>query len=220
MTGKRAPMKKVGSYSKLSKKTRKKVTEKASVESDKSTGKKKAVRKKVGSGQRGAPVFPTDAIWEGRLDEVKSYVRLGGDINARPPGYENTLLIDAIRAGRNALFDWLLECGANPNGIDYAGTSALQHAAESGVPHFVQQLLERSASIHHADPGGLTALYSAALCDRTSAGPKDLPAPQEAHVIELLLEAGANPSVRDNAKRQPCDFIRDSRNQDGRELLT
>jgi hypothetical protein len=169
----------------------------------------------------GSPAFPSDAITEGRLAEVRAYLAAGGDIDARPPGAMYSLLAEAVTCGNEKLVKELLTKGANPNALSATKTSPLQEAAELGLDGVVEALLGHGALASYRDPGGRTALHAAALCCRVPGKSewRRLPPPKKGRVIELLLRSGVDPLQKDNGGRTARFFLHDCPNREGLDLL-
>ncbi|MDD9895950.1 MAG: ankyrin repeat domain-containing protein [Gammaproteobacteria bacterium] len=93
-----------------------------------------------------------------------------------------TPLIDAARNQDSGLLTRLLADGADPNGSQADGATALHWAAYRVDHDLARLLIEAGADVNAANRLNATALYLAA-----KAG--------DAGLISLLLEAGANPNV-------------------------
>ncbi len=109
---------------------------------------------------------------------------------------ETPLMLAAVR-GYAALVNTLLEQGAQPN---RAGWTALHYAAShtgDTALHILQQLLEHSAYIDAESPNGTTPLMMAARYGLSDA-------------VALLLEAGADPSLKNQQGLTAVDFAREA----------
>ncbi|MGC4066406.1 MAG: ankyrin repeat domain-containing protein [Polyangiaceae bacterium] len=168
-----------------------------------------------------APGFPYFAIIEGRTKDVRAYLAAGGDINAVPKGAMGSLLEDAVGVANLKLVKELLGKGADPNVLGVTKSSPLQKASELGLDEIVDVLLKHGADATYRDPRGQTALHLAGLSERLpSSGPvSSLPLPKKGRVIRLLLDAGADPRIKDNAARTARFFVQSSSNHEGLELL-
>lgn len=80
----------------------------------------------------------------------------------------------------------LLERGSSPNEADHEGWTALHASATRGHAEVVEALLIAGADVDRTAQGSVTALWNAAG-----------PTPSTA-CVRLLLEAGANPNVKDS----------------------
>jgi len=88
----------------------------------------------------------------------------------------------------------LLDAGADANAVAPDGKTALMwHASESEIAAL---LIERGADVHATDDDGQSALHIAATWG-------------EPESVKLLLAAGADPALEDNAGKTPIDCIPD-----------
>lgn len=85
-----------------------------------------------------------------------------------------------------ALFDWLLDHGADPNVRDQSGKTTLHKAVfhDSEDHRILRALLKRGADVNRKDDHGETPLHLAASLSRAAS-------------VEALLAAGADPNGRD-----------------------
>lgn len=131
-----------------------------------------------------------------------------------------TLLIQAVRCGRQDMVDFLLARRPDVNAADDSGKSALMYAV--GEPHLVEQLLEAGASPNAMDDAGSTPLLLAvqeraekscallldhgALPDRAgehAQTPLFAAVSMGLDVCDLLLCHGADPESTDSAGDTP-----------------
>jgi cytohesin len=122
------------------------------------------------------------AAFFGDLDEVKSYLAAGGDINAQDPSLL-TLLNCATGGGHAAVARFLINKGANINLQGHHGWTPLHWAAVRGYTEIVRILLDKGADITSRDMLGLTPLYWAA-----HGGRRD--------IVEMLLAKGADVNAK------------------------
>ena len=122
---------------------------------------------------KGLPNSPVHvAAFFGDIDEVKSYLDGGGDINEYSPnGF--MLLLCAINGGRTEVAELLIKKGANTNQICSAGGTALGFAAWKRRTEIARMLLDNGAEATNGD------LNAAA-----SSGQKD--------ILEMLIAKGAD----------------------------
>jgi ankyrin repeat protein len=122
---------------------------------------------------KGLPNSPVHvAAFFGDINEVKSYLDGGGDINEYSPnGF--MLLLCAINGGRTEVAELLIKKGANTNRICFEGGSALEYAAWKGRTGIARMLLDNGAEATNG------ALHAA-----VSSGRKD--------ILEMLIAKGAD----------------------------
>ena len=111
------------------------------------------------------------------------------DIEARAPNGDTALMVAAYKKEKEIVAA-LLEKGAEPN---RPGWTALHYAAASGSLDIVRMLLEKSAYIDASAPNRTTPLMMAAGAGQTA-------------VIKLLIEEGADQSIRNDAGLTARDF--------------
>ncbi|CBZ30817.1 putative ankyrin repeat protein [Leishmania mexicana MHOM/GT/2001/U1103] len=122
-----------------------------------------------------------------------SSTRSSRDATSRRESPAETIY-DACRRGNAERFMTYVQKGGCLSECDDQKLTLLHHAAFSGNNAFVKAILDRSdtqqVNIDAADCEGWTPLHYAA--DRG-----------HAHVVEALLDEGANVNARDTAKRTP-----------------
>lgn len=108
-------------------------------------------------------------------------------IDADTPGSDgSTLLMAAIRQGRTASVEALLEGGADPNRVDARGDTPVHAAAFSGKAALLRAVLAHGGDPNARNPyTGVTPLVQALLSP-------------DARQYEVLLDAGADPGIADN----------------------
>jgi ankyrin repeat protein len=157
----------------------------------------------------------TALMWaaaEGHTDVVKLLLARGADPalastastkpERRPPGGMTALLF-AARQGRIEAVRALLDGGADINQAGADNTSPLLIAIVNGHYELASLLLERGANPNVADANGRTPLYAA--IDLRNVQWSQAPAPelpQATHLamIEQLVAAGADPSIKMTGK--------------------
>lgn len=129
-----------------------------------------------------------------RRDDVVSSLRHAAGIPNRT-GY--AALAVAARFGDEAAVTNLLQAGANPD-VEVSGhrqETPLMEAARDGYPVIGQRLVRAGARIDHVDSEGATALMWAVREGETD-------------YARALLDAGANPALRDRAGDTALDIAR------------
>ena len=101
----------------------------------------------------------------------------------------------AAQAGDMNVFQAVLASGADIDGRDGRGWTALMHAVNKGYLLLIEPLLEAGADPDIRAPDGATALFMAAALGHSE-------------IIALLMKAGADVSVRDPAGKTASDVAR------------
>ena len=120
----------------------------------------------------------------------------GADPNVTAQG-GTTPLHDAVIYASVDVVRLLLDAGAAPNPLDEIGLTPLLRAAREGGASLIRVLLEHGADANAVDPDGRTPLHVAARHNPLSA------------VSALLLDAGADPAMRDQHGNTACDMLND-----------
>ena len=119
------------------------------------------------------------AASDGDLQQIKTWVEGGGDVNVASTDGGVTMLHHAAGGGHTEMAKYLLEKGAD---VTLKGTGCgtpLQWAARGGHVETARLILRHGADVNDTGPNNSTALHSAA---------------GEGHVkmVEFLLSKGAN----------------------------
>ena len=101
-----------------------------------------------------------------------------------------TALRMAMRSRKYELFDQLIESGANIKAIDEEGKTNLMYAVEISDIVMVRKMIEEGIQINARNKQGLTALMIAA----------QNPNPGMLEIMNLLLQARADPNIPDEQK--------------------
>ncbi|HEY8555376.1 MAG TPA: ankyrin repeat domain-containing protein [Burkholderiales bacterium] len=130
------------------------------------------------------------AATAGDADAVALLVEHGASLNARAANGWTALTLAAAR-GFDGVVRLLLDRGADPNVRDVYGWTALMRAADAGRAASVRALLGvPRTEVDARDESGHSALHHAA-----AQGYED--------IVQLLIDAGADPAARDREGRTP-----------------
>jgi ankyrin repeat protein len=132
----------------------------------------------------------------GSVGAMKSLIRAGADVHRRTEG-GSTLLMTAARAGKPEAIRILLAEGIPIDAVHPThGHTALMMAASEDV-RTTRALLRAGANVNVRDVEGGTAITHA-MDGAMRAGLGDLSAEKwNPQIIQMLLDAGADPTVRD-----------------------
>lgn len=97
------------------------------------------------------------AAWEGKLENVKSFVDGGGNINATGPN-GNTLLNLSAVTGKKEVVSYLITQGADLEIRNNEKNTALFNAAFFGHPEIVKQLIAKGTDVNARNKHGSTPL--------------------------------------------------------------
>lgn len=132
-----------------------------------------------------------EACKEGELEEVKTMVKLGADVNAHHSRFLNGPLVQAALNGHILVMEYLVECGADVN-VNFShpdkNRTPLSAAILGGI-EAVKFLVERGAKLnaHVQNWFGEILLIDTLRNTRTT------------EITEYLLSKGANPLIPDIA---------------------
>ena len=126
------------------------------------------------------------AIRDNDLTKLQALLKGGANPNVSDPRGGATPLMYSAAVGSVEAMKLLLDSGANANGTNATGATALMWAATDIEK--VRLLLSRGADVNVASQRGRTALQTAARSDGSAA------------IVRLLLDAGADAKAVDAAK--------------------
>ena len=124
------------------------------------------------------------------------------NIDIRTPEDESPLMIAALK-GRLDFVKRLLARGAD---VNKTGWTPLHYAASGGHRDIMQLLLDHHAYIDAESPNGTTPLMMAAGYSSDAA-------------VKLLLDAGADPSLKNQLDLSALDFAERADREDSTELI-
>jgi len=124
------------------------------------------------------------------------------NVEARTLQDESPLMLAALK-GHLQLAKMLVERGAD---VNKTGWTPLHYAATNGHLAIMELLLDNYAYIDAESPNGSTPLMMAALYGTPAA-------------VKLLLEAGADPNLKNQLGMTAMDFARRGNRKDAEELI-
>lgn len=124
------------------------------------------------------------------------------DVDARNAQDENPLMMACLKGQ----VDWVLKLIEHGADVNKPGWAPLHYAATSGHLQIMQILLEHHAYIDAASPNGTTPLMMAAMYSTPSS-------------VKLLLEAGADPLLKNALGLNAMDFARRAKHTESEELI-
>ncbi len=147
----------------------------------------------------------------GNPEMVTLLLKYEPDVNNTRNMYSSTALMMAALAGRIESVRLLLEAGADTNLKNEFGGTALIYAVMSNAIsnqerlNIIQQLHYCDASsINEQNNKGKTAFMNVSFLSHL----------EKQDTITLLLESGADPTIRDNENRTAADIVRSKGNED------
>ncbi|KAG0647998.1 Ankyrin repeat-rich membrane-spanning [Hyphodiscus hymeniophilus] len=139
------------------------------------------------------PVALLIAAKEGDLEAVKSLLSFGADVDWKDSAGDTALIV-ASRWRHAHVAHYLLKHGAEVNARNDKGGTALLVAARHDCVEVVEVLLQKGADITARDRKGLGVLHRAVEGKWLV---EQVPASVKARMLKVLLEAGADPAVKD-----------------------
>lgn len=126
------------------------------------------------------------------IDNIKTYTSLGKDINEDENGM--TLLMCYIKFGMNGIALYLVNhIDIDLSKTDHTGCTALHYAIEYSQMTIVKDIISSRITINHKNNDGDTPLHYAVRYYK--------------HIVQLLLDNGADPNITNNYNKRPCDQI-------------
>jgi cytohesin len=132
---------------------------------------------------------------------VRSLLQHGAPVNQRD-NKDQTPLHLAVTNDHIVIAELLLDKGADVNAADASGSTPLHIATFYDRLEFVQLLLKRKAAPSPKDKNGDTPLHLACRMTPTRLG---LRGTDHLETATALLDGGANPVARNNARQTPLD---------------
>ncbi|NKS64720.1 ankyrin repeat domain-containing protein [Rhodococcus hoagii] len=143
--------------------------------------------------------------------EAIALIEAGADVNAKD-AIEDSAFLYAGAEGLNDILVATLEHGADVHSTNRFGGTALIPAAEHGHVETVRILIAAGVPVNHVNDPGWTALLEAVVYGDGSARYVD--------VVGQLLDAGADPSIRDARGRTALQHAQARGQHDIVALLT
>jgi ankyrin repeat protein len=132
------------------------------------------------------------AVKANDLALARELIAAGGDVNARDAILDSAFLY-AGAEGLNEILRLTLANGADVRSTNRFGGTALIPASEHGHVETVRILIAAGVPVNHVNDLGWTALQEAILLGDGG--------PDQQAVVGLLLDAGADPDIRDRQGR-------------------
>ncbi|MDP9986067.1 ankyrin repeat protein [Arthrobacter oryzae] len=119
---------------------------------------------------------------------VAELIGRGGNVNAKDTIQDSAFLY-AGAEGFNEVLQLTLAAGADVASTNRYGGTALIPASEHGHVETVEILIAAGVPVNHVNNLGWTAMQEAILLNNGG--------PRQQEVVRLLLDAGADPEIRD-----------------------
>lgn len=148
------------------------------------------------------------ACQNGKLESVKTLLKLGADPNHIAKVGLSSPLIDAMSTGNIEIIELLLKKGVTVNQVDEQGESALTWSIDNNNPKIVEMLLANGADAKHVTKNQETALT---LLANMPAG--------NVEIAKMLLLQGAPLNAKNNKGETALDIAIKSKNSSLVEFL-
>lgn len=122
------------------------------------------------------------------LPLVQRLIQAGGNVNAKD-SLQDSAFLYAGAEGFNEILELTLTHGAEVASTNRYGGTALIPASEHGHVETVRILIKAGVPLNHVNNLGWTALQEAVLLNNGG--------PRQQDVVRQLLDAGADPDLRD-----------------------
>lgn len=119
---------------------------------------------------------------------VAELIRAGGNVNAKD-AIQDSAFLYAGAEGFNEVLQLTLAAGADVRSTNRFGGTALIPASEHGHVDTVKILIAAGVPVNHVNNLGWTAMQEAILLNNGG--------PRQQEVVRQLLDAGADPNIRD-----------------------
>jgi ankyrin repeat protein len=151
----------------------------------------------------------------GETELVRLMLRHGADPNR--PGSETALLQAIVHRPHPETARVLLEAGADPNQPNGGGQLPLNWAVRNGYYEVVEVLLQYGADTNRLSGPREAPMPGDGMMGYGRTALHECPASPE--FVKLLLDHGADPSLRDADGKTPLDRARESRSPSAREVV-
>jgi Ankyrin repeats (3 copies)/Ankyrin repeat len=146
----------------------------------------------------GMKLITTIMMKESSLEDVKSFIRPGVDVNIQNT-YGKAPLHQAVAHNKKEVVKLLLKHNADIHVQDHYGNTPLHIAVSCGYGELANLLLDQGAKIdaRNENTHGYTPLHLAVLQHKPN-------------MVVLLLNRGANTNIQDNSGQTPFELARSS----------